>query len=241
MQLPHTDQLSLSMEGPILVAAIDNPPHNRLNTAFLHDLQRCLPLFQAPDVRAVVFTGRGGVFSKGFDINEVRKAPHHIDSAAMREANELLTSLARLSKPSVAAIDGACLGGGLELALTCHVRVCSDKARIGLPEVSVGLVPGLGGAARLCRIVGEAKALEMMLLGDMIPARQAAAIGLVSRVFPRDEFNRKALSFVKTIIAAPTDAVSEILDMMICAREHGDSEAIRQGAEAFRRLLAARD
>jgi len=241
MKLPRTEQLSLAMEGAILFATIDNPPHNRLNAAFLRDLSKCRPVFHNPAVRAVVLTGKGSVFSKGFDVDELRARAGRPDAVAMLRANALLTDLSKLSKPVVAAIDGACLGGGLELALACHVRVCSDKARMGLPELSAGVVPGLGGAARLGRIVGEARAVEMLLLGDMIPAGKAAEIGLVSRVFPRKDFHRRTLSFVKTVIAAPASAVSELLEMVVCARECGDEEAIRRSGEAFRRLLAARD
>jgi len=239
MQLPDMNHIALSADGSILIAAIDNPPHNHLTVDFMRELNTCRKFFEDPGTRAVVLTGRGSVFSKGFDVRELQAQAAQLDSEALQTANDLLTFLSELPKPVVAAIDGPCFGGGMELALACHVRVCSDKARLGLPELSAGIIPGLGGVPRLCRVVGEAKALEMMLLGDMISAAQAVDIGLVSRVFPREGFQRKALMFVKTIIAAPADAVAGLLDAVTCARRDGDAAAILQSAEAFRRLIGA--
>ena len=238
--LPKTSEIKLSREGSILVAAICRPPHNLLTAAFLQDLGVCREAFQDAAVRAVVFTGSGAVFSKGFDIDAIAAGAGQPDAAALQSANDLLTFLSELRKPVVAAIDGACFGGGLELALACHVRVCSEKALLGLTELSAGVIPGLGGVPRLCRVVGEAKALEMMLLGDIVTASRAADIGLVSRVFPRQDFLRKALLFVKTIIAAPAESIAELLDAMAAWREAGDEAAIRQSADGFRRLMAGR-
>jgi enoyl-CoA hydratase/carnithine racemase len=138
----------------------------------------------------------------------------------------------------VAAVNGACLGGGLELALACHIRVCSEKARLGLPELSVGLVPGLGGIPRLVRVVGEAKALEMMLLGDIVSADDALRMHLVSRVFPRNGFRDRVLAFVRTILATRQEGLRELLALVPEMRGRPEAEAIRLAGEGFARVAA---
>jgi enoyl-CoA hydratase/carnithine racemase len=133
----------------------------------------------------------------------------------------------------VAAIDGACFGGGLELALACNLRVCSRKARLGLTELSLGLIPGLGGIPRLIRVVGEAKALELMLLGDIVSADAALDLGLVSRVFPGEDFLRRTRMFVRTILGAGRDAVAELIDLVSAARQEHAADAARSAARRF--------
>jgi enoyl-CoA hydratase/carnithine racemase len=149
----------------------------------------------------------------------------------------------------VAAINGFCLGGGLELAMACHMRICSDRARLGQPEVNLGLIPGWGGTQRLSRIVGKAKALEMILTGDMITAQEAYRIGLVNKVVPAGAVLKEARGLARKIasksrfpIAATLRAVTRGLEVPV---EEGleiekeqfvglaESEDIREGINAF--------
>ena len=160
--------LDLKTEGRILIATINNPPGNYLPSFFFAEMDSARSVMASPDVDAGIFTGKGNVFSKGADIGEFRESSEGLDLEAVMRCNDTYTFISRLTKPAIAAINGPCFGGGLELALACHVRLCSEKARLGLPEVSIGGVPGLGGVHRLIQVIGEAKALEMMLLGDMI-------------------------------------------------------------------------
>jgi enoyl-CoA hydratase/carnithine racemase len=238
MQLPQTDCLEISVEGGILNLAINNPPNNYLPVEFFEELHRCRDLMLSPAVAAIIFTGKGKVFSKGVDIQGIAAQSNTLDHSMVVYANQAFNFLSRLEKPVIAAINGACLGGGLELALACHIRLCSEKARIGLPELSIGLIPGLGGIQRLIRVVGEAKALEMILLGDMISAARAYELNLVSRVFPKKDFFDKVLIFVRTIITARREALAEVLRLTALSRADKEEGNVSRAAESFARLFS---
>jgi enoyl-CoA hydratase/carnithine racemase len=231
-----TQILHITREGNILVCTLNNPPHNYLEPRFFEDLHISRDLMLASDVRAVVFTGQGSIFSKGADIQEIRSHQHGFDGEGLTAANALFTFIATLPKPTVAAINGTCLGGGLELSLACHVRVCSDKARFGLPELNLGLIPGLGGVQRLIRVVGEARALEMLLLSDIISAAKALEYGLVSRVFPRNDFHHRVIMFVKNMIAVPQEAIAEILRLAAASRTEDEEDMNRHVVNSFIQL-----
>jgi enoyl-CoA hydratase/carnithine racemase len=238
MQLPQTNCLEISVEGGILNLTINNPPNNYLPAEFFEELNRCRDLILSPEVAAVIFTGKGRVFSKGVDIQGITAQSNSLDKSMVVFANKVFTFLSRLEKPVIAAINGACLGGGLELALACHIRLCSEKARIGLPELSIGLIPGLGGIQRLIRVVGEAKALEMILLGDMISAARAHELNLVSRIFPKKDFYAKVLIFVRTILTARREALAEALRLIALSRADKEEGNVSRAAESFAWLIS---
>lgn len=240
MEIPQTELIEIALDGKILIITINNAPNNYLPSGFFTELAACRELMLSSEVGAVVFTGKGVVFSKGADINELRTASHKLDSKTLTFGNQIFTFIANLTKPVIAAINGACFGGGLELALACHIRLCSEKARLGLPEVSIGLVPGLGGLERLIRVVGEAKALEMVLLGDMIPAAQALELRLVNRVLPKQDFLPKVLLLVKTILSAPQGALKEVIKLALLSRPESEERAIGAAVDSFIRLVAMR-
>src|SRR5579863_3641090 len=167
------------LDGEIAVLTISSPPVNALSLAvragLLQDLQRAA---QDPAVTALVVSGSGGMFSGGADITEIASgaaltAPMISDVQAQIEAS---------SKPIVAAITGSALGGGFELTLTCHARTADPKAKVGLPEVKLGLIPGAGGTVRFTRLAGPAAALEAIVSGAQIPAERARELGLVDAV-----------------------------------------------------------
>lgn len=230
--------LELWQEGRILILTISNTPHNYLPSHFFVELDLCRDAMLSEKVDAIIITGKGKVFSKGADLSEIDSSSHAITIETLAFGNEIYTFISKLTKPVIAAINGPCLGGGLELALACHLRVCSEKARIGLPELTAGVIPGLGGTERLVRIVGEAKALEMILLGDMISASRAFELNLVSRVFPKKDFFQKVLLFVNTILAARKEAVSEALKRIDRLRPEKESQHILESAESFIRLIS---
>ena len=238
MGISEYKYLELSQEGRILILTISNSPHNYLPSHFFVELDLCRDAMLSEKVDAIIITGKGKVFSKGADLSEIDSSSHAITIETLAFGNEIYTFISKLTKPVVAAINGPCLGGGLELALACHLRVCSEKARIGLPELTVGVIPGLGGIERLVRTVGEAKALEMILLGDMISASRAFELNLVSRVFPKKDFFQKVLLFVNTILAAQKEAVSEALKRIDCLRPEKESQHILESAESFIRLIS---
>jgi enoyl-CoA hydratase/carnithine racemase len=239
MGFPNPSQIDLEVRHRILVATIRNPPHNHLSRRFFQELHDCRESFESEDVDAVLITGAGTAFSKGVDLKELTANAGRLDTEAVLSGNEIFTFISELGKPVVAAINGACFGGGLELALACHIRVCSDRARFGLPELAAGVIPGLGGIARLVRVVGEAKALEMILLSDLIPAERAMEMHLVSRVFPRKDFVEKAILFTRTILTARRECIREVLDLVARSRTLDEGEAIRRAAASFARLAAS--
>ena len=240
MQMPPHKYLEISTEGKILIISINNPPNNYLPGAIFSEFDSCLELMESSDVKAVVFTGKGKVFSKGADINELSGNQRRVDHGTISHGNKIVTSISRLTKPVIAAINGPCFGAGLELALACHIRLCSEKARLGLPELSIGVIPGLGGIERLIRVVGEAKALEMILLGDMVSAARSLEMNLVNRVLPKKDFLPKVLVFVKTILAAGTGSIEEVLRLFALSRPEHEERNIAEAAKGFIRLVSSR-
>lgn len=240
MGMPKSRYLKLSTEGRILTITINNPPHNYLPSGFFTELDSCCELMSSSDVNAIIFTGKGNVFSKGVDIEELRSSSHALDLKTVLYGNEIYTFISRLTKPVIAAINGPCFGGGLELALACHIRLCSEKARLGLPEVSIGVIPGLGGIQRLIRVAGESKALEMILIGDMISASRALELNIVSRIFPKKDFLSHVLLFVKTLLAAPKEALEDVLRLVALSRPENEDQNIRAAAESLIQLTSRR-
>jgi enoyl-CoA hydratase len=162
---------------------------NAMNAATLDEIERAFEhLRQADSVRAVIVTGAGEkAFVAGADIGELAKLTGATGHLGVLRGQAVFRRIEALGKPVIAAINGFCLGGGLELALSCHVRIASEGAKLGLPEVTLGAIPGYGGTQRLSRIVGRGRALEMILTGDPIDASEAHRIGLVNKVVPKGE------------------------------------------------------
>ncbi len=169
-----------AVDGAAIVT-IANPPVNALGAEVRQGLMAALEKANAdPSVRAIVIASEGKMFSGGADIAEFDRV------AVEPSLPDLIEALSQLSKPAVAAIQGAALGGGLELALGCAARVASAQARLGLPEIKLGLIPGAGGTQRLARLIGAVPAFDLMLKGDPIPARQALELGLVDEIAEGD-------------------------------------------------------
>jgi len=142
----------------------------------------------------------------------------------------------RLRKPVIAAINGLCLGGGLELALACHLRFCSDKARLGLPEVTLGLIPGMGGTQRLPRLVGISKALDLILTGDTIKAEVARDVGLVDRVVAADQVVSEAVKFAQRLATRGTEVIAAAVESVVQGTRLSLEQGLTLEAEAFGRL-----
>lgn len=227
-------------DSRILILTLDNPPNNTLPARFFRELHHWFQQAEGQEIRAVVVTGQGRSFSKGADLAELNGASPMLEETAVVQANRVFDLIARFPKPVVAAINGACFGGGLELALACHLRVCSEKALLGLPEVSIGLIPGLGGISRLASVIGRAKALEMILLGDMIAAPMALELNLVSRIFPRKDFMIQVLNFVRIVLSAPPAAVSAVIELFRIIDDPDSERFAQASAEAFCRLARSR-
>jgi enoyl-CoA hydratase len=169
----------------IAIITVNRPDKlNALNADTVRQLDGALREVRADDaVRAVILTGSGEkAFVAGADIAELAQMGPIDGVQVSRDGQDTFRMLERMPKPVIAAVNGFALGGGLELALACHVRIASSRAKFGLPEVKLGIIPGYGGTVRLPRLVGRGRALELMLTGDMIDADEAYRIGLVNRV-----------------------------------------------------------
>lgn len=233
--MPH--QL-LTISHQVARITLHNPPANVLNLAVLKELEQVLNEVEEDEyVRVVILTGRGRFFCAGADINELAHLnSHHAGSEFAVRGQGLLNRIERSEKPILAAINGTCVGGGLELALACHIRVAAAGALLGLPEIKLGLVPGFGGTQRLPRIVGVSKAVEMILTGESLPAEEALRIGLVSRVVPPHEVMAQAEALAAKVTARGKSAVEAALHAIRGGLDIPLSEGLSREAELFGRL-----
>jgi enoyl-CoA hydratase len=215
---------SESPEEGIRVVTIDRPEKlNALNSAVIEELARAIGAAEAEDgLRCVILTGAGEkAFVAGADIGELAKLTPIEGREHSRRGQALLDRIERLPVPTIAAINGFAYGGGLEMAMACSLRVASENARMGLPETSLGIIPGYGGTQRLARHVGRARALELVLTSEKgLTAAEAERIGLVNRVVPAGQTLPASLEIARKIRAnGPTacryalDAVRRGLDM----------------------------
>jgi enoyl-CoA hydratase len=192
-----------------------NRPHvlNALDTATLDELRRALlDLQHDPDVRAVVLTGAGDkAFVAGADINELAALTPTMAREHALAGQHTLELVENLGKPTVAAINGYALGGGCELAMACTIRLAADTARLGQPEINLGLIPGYAGTQRLTRLIGRGRALEMLLTGSPISAAEAERFGLVNRVLPAAELLPAARQLAGELAARAAVAARYIL------------------------------
>jgi enoyl-CoA hydratase len=147
----------------------------------------------------------------------------------------------RLRKPVVAAVNGFCLGGGCELAMSCHIRLASDTAKFGQPEVKLGIGPGYGGTVRLPRLVGRGRAIQLLLTGEVIDAQEAWRIGLVNRVVPADRLLAEAEALLRTVLAQGPQAVACVLEAVDAGYEMGTPEALLLEANHFGLLSSTAD
>ena len=197
--MPET--VLIDREGRVAILTIHRPDKlNALNEAVRVELLAALAEIETDDaVGAVVITGSGEkAFIAGADIGEFAGRSPFDQRFAMRSPR-IFDIMASFPKPVIAMLNGFCLGGGCELSMSCDMRIASDKARFGQPEINLGLIPGGGGTQRLPRLVGMGQAMRMILSGDMIPAAEAKEIGLVDLVFPADELRARTLELAQKI------------------------------------------
>lgn len=180
--------VNLTRDGDLAVITLDRPEAlNALSFAIIRDIGAALDAAAEWDIRALVFTGAGEkAFCAGADIKELMGRPITAERAGAELGQRTFARLDSFKVPSIAAINGYAFGGGLELAMACTFRVASARAKMGLPEIKLGLIPGYGGTQRLPRLVGEARALDMVMTGRTVGAEEALAMGLVSRLAEGD-------------------------------------------------------
>lgn len=238
--MPHQP---LTISNYVARITLDNPPANVLNLSVLKELELVLHEVESDEyVRVVIVTGTGRFFCAGADINELAqlKTVHDGSEFAVR-GQSLLSRIERSEKPVLAAINGTCVGGGLELALACHIRVAAAGVLMGLPEIKLGLIPGFGGTQRLSRVVGVSKAAEMILTGESVSAEEALRIGLVGRVVPPHELLAQAEATAALITAHGRAAVEAVIRAIRGGLDLPLSEGLAREAELFGRLCITPD
>lgn len=196
--------VKITLEDRVAVLTIDHPPANAFNHATLDDLDKAMDELIANDqVKVIIITGAGQfAFVAGADINEIN-AVKTADEARefILKGQAVFNKIEACPKPVIAAINAVALGGGLEMAMACHIRILSDRARVGQPESNLGIIPGWGGTQRLPRLIGPAKAIEMILTGDMLNAQEAYRLGLANKVVPAGQVLFEAMGLAKKLAA----------------------------------------
>jgi enoyl-CoA hydratase len=233
--LSRLENLTVERDGAVAVVTINRPKVlNALNTATLAELAAAMAALGADgDVRCVILTGAGDKsFVAGADINELAAQSPVGGREHALKGQQVLDTVEHLGKPVIAAINGYALGGGCELAMACTIRIAADRARMGQPEINLGLIPGYGGTQRLARLVGSGRALELMLTGDQIPAAEALRIGLVNRVVPAADLMAESRALAAAIAAKPPVAVRYILEAV-----HRGMQLPLREAEVFEATL----
>lgn len=225
----------LSVEGTTAVVTIDRPKAlNALNTATLEQLEEALAnIAQQPEVRGLIVTGAGEkAFVAGADIAEMMNLNIEQSLAFAARGHRVFDALERLHCPTLAAVNGFALGGGCELALACDLIYAADNAKFGLPEVSLGVIPGFGGTQRLTRLVGRARAKELVFTGDIVDAAQAKAMGLALDVFPGAELLNHCRAVVSRIakkgplaVARAKRVIAQGADLPLAAGNQLEREA----------------
>jgi enoyl-CoA hydratase len=249
--MPYKNLITRQAEGVGWVVINRPDKLNALNVETIGELEDAFRDFAGDaEVKAIILTGTGEkAFVAGADIGEFI----HLDSENgrhfARRGQEMTKLIENCPKPVIAAINGYALGGGTEIALACHMRLASDNAKLGQPEVKLGIIPGYGGTQRLARLVGKGKAMELILSGRMIDAREACEIGLVNKVVPFNNLLGEAEALAKEIIknaplalAFSIESINKGLDLpldkgleveaQIFGRSCGTEDA-REGAQAF--------
>ncbi len=233
--------ITIETEGQVGIARINRPAaSNALNQALLQRLTTALQRFDNdPDIRCLLLLGDDRAFATGTDVAELVDA----SLVDMQQRNSLVRwdDLDRLRKPLVAAVCGYALGTGCELMLTCDIIVAAETARFGQPEITLGIIPGAGGTQRLTRILGKARAMDLILTGRMITAHEALQMGLVSRVVPRENCEPEARALCRELCRRPPLALRAAKDAIRKAYETTLSEGLAYERQLFTMLFGTDD
>jgi enoyl-CoA hydratase len=238
------DNIIVERDGAVAVVTLNRPKVlNALNQRTLEELGHAIDELGAEDtVRAIVLTGAGEkAFVAGADINELATQSPVSGRELARRGQALFSRIEQLGKPVIAAIGGFALGGGCELAMACTFRVAADTARLGQPEVNLGLIPGYGGSQRLLRLVGKDRAMDLILTGRMIEAEEALRIGLVTRVVPAASLLQDARLFAQELASKAPLAVRYAMQAIERGSEMPFDEACEFEATLFGLVASTED
>ena len=236
--------LRVERRDHLAVVTINRPDKlNALNAAIVGEVRQAFEELRSDkDVRGVILTGAGEkAFIAGADIAELAQMTPLSGIDVSRQGQDTLRLIETMPKPVIAAVNGFALGGGLEFALACHIRIASENAKLGLPEVKLGIIPGYGGTIRLPRVVGRGRALELILTGEMIDAQEAYRIGLVNRVVAQADLMATAEQMLKTIASNGPVAVALAIEAVDHAYHATTDDAQRMESNLFGLLASTAD
>lgn len=238
-----TDGRVIVEEGVVTIIRLDDPPLNLISRELTIALGLALEGLEGNDsTRAVVLVGSGGrAFSAGSDVKAFPSLEGRVAEGKLIEENAVYDRLAGIPVPTVAAIEGDALGGGLELALCCDLRVASRTARLGLPELRLGVMPGSGGTQRLPRLIGLARAKELILLGELVDSETALRYGLVNRVVPQGDAEAEARRFAESLASRGPLAMREAKAALDWALDGTLAEGQAKELEASERVFSSAD
>jgi enoyl-CoA hydratase len=235
--------LTFDVADRIATITVNRPDKlNALNDALIAELRIAIAeARRRHDIGAILLTGAGRAFVAGADISELAHQSAVEGKARAVRGQQVFRRFESSPKPTLAAVNGFALGGGCELAMACHIRIASDVAKFGLPEVKLGIVPGYGGSQRLPRLIGQGRALQLLLTGETIDAAEAYRIGLVNQVVPAAELIARSRAMLTTILANGPLAVAHCIEAVERGLDMAIDDAIALEAAYFGMLSASAD
>ncbi|HYN82956.1 MAG TPA: enoyl-CoA hydratase-related protein [Gemmatimonadaceae bacterium] len=235
--------VTLDTDGGIATLTVNRPDKlNALNAATMAELSSAIDEVRArDDISGLIVTGAGRAFVAGADISELANATAVSARTLALEGQRIFRRFETSPKPVIAAVNGFALGGGCELALACHIRIASEQAKFGQPEVKLGTSPGYGGTQRLARLVGKGRALQLILTGETIDAAEAYRIGLVNRVVPADSLADSATALLRQIIANGPLAIAACIEAVELGLDMSLEGGLALEATHFGMLAATSD
>ncbi|WP_205601119.1 enoyl-CoA hydratase [Virgibacillus sp. Bac330] len=238
-----TNTLFLEANHSIAYVTIQSPPANALSSILLKDLEAVLnKIEEDPSIKAIVLKGEGKFFSAGADIKEFTALQQASDYESMaKRGQDLFARMETFHIPIIASIHGAALGGGLELAMACHMRIVTKEAKLGLPEITLGIIPGFAGTQRLPHFVGSAKAYEMILTGEPINGEEAYSYGLANKVVEANALDEEVKQLAEKIVSKSKLTIQQIMRLIPYAKTSLFAEGVSEEAKAFGEIFGSED
>lgn len=235
--------INQEVKNNVAYLTIQSPPANALSSQIIKDLQVYFDQIEKdPKVKAVVLKGDGRFFSAGADIKEFTSLQEASDYESLAlNGQKVFKRIEDFNLPVIAVIHGAALGGGLELAMSCHMRIVSEDAKIGLPELNLGIIPGFVGTQRLPHYVGTAKAYEMLLTGEPISGKEAATFGLANKAVSEESLFEEATRIAESIAAKSKPTIHSIMELLSYGRSNRLAEGAKAEAKAFGKVFGSED
>ncbi|MGB4773044.1 MAG: enoyl-CoA hydratase-related protein [Chitinophagaceae bacterium] len=233
------ETLLTQLENGILTITINRPDKlNALNNTVFEELNTLVnDIYRNPDIHGVIITGAGPkAFVAGADISEFMSLSTEEGSSLAKRGQDVFMRIENCRKPVIAAVNGFALGGGCELAMSCHIRIAATNAKFGQPEVNLGIIPGYGGTQRLAQLIGKGKAMELLMSAEMINAEQALQLGLVNHVTEPDQLMEKSFGLMNTILSKGPGAVGKVIAAVNAGYDNtanGYDEEVRLFGECF--------